>query len=84
MISADRSRFLSRMGASMGRSEPDMNARSNRTWSLPLPEQPCARAEAPSERATSSTFWAIRGRARAVARQYLSWYSALAIMAGCM
>ena len=71
LISAGRSRFLSRMGASIGRSEPDINARSNLTWSFPLPEQPWARAEAPSARATSSTFRAIRGRAKAVAKQYL-------------
>ena len=35
---------------------------SNRTWSLPLPVQPCATASAPVSRATSTSICEISGR----------------------
>ena len=38
---------------------------SNRTWSLPLPVQPWATADAPLRRASSTRSWAISGRDRA-------------------
>ena len=39
---------------------------SKRTWSLPLPVQPCAMASAPSFSAISTIFLAIKGRAMEV------------------
>jgi len=41
---------------------------SNLTWSLPLDVEPCATASAPTRRATSTTFSAISGLAKAVPR----------------
>ena len=39
---------------------------SMRTWSLPLPVQPCATASQPCSRAFSTAILAIRGRPSAV------------------
>src|SRR5438445_659293 len=43
-------------------------ATSKRTWSLPLPVEPCPTQVAPSRAAASTSNWAIRGRPSAVAR----------------
>ena len=71
--SVSRSKFLSRIGAIIGRSEPERNVISKRTWSFPLPEQPCANEVTFSFFAISKTFSAINGLARAVAKQYFFW-----------
>ena len=48
------------------------NVTSNRTWSFPLPVQPCATATAPCSLATRTISWAIRGRPSAVASGILA------------
>src|SRR5260370_4548425 len=57
-------------------------ATSKRTWSLPLPVQPCATAWAPSRRATSTIIAAISGRPNAVASGYSFSYTAPACSEG--
>ena len=66
-----RVHFHSRTGAMILRSGPRVwNVTSNRTWSFPLPVQPCATATASCSRATLTINCAIKGRPRAVARGY--------------
>ena len=77
-------KLRSRIGAIIGRSEPACIVKSNLTWSLPLPEHPCASALTFSFFAICNIFLAINGRASAVARQYFFWYNALAYIAGNM
>ena len=78
------SRLRSLIGAIIGKLEPACIVKSNLTWSLPLPEHPCASAVTFSFFAICNIFRAINGRASAVARQYFFWYSALAFIAGNM
>ncbi len=70
------------MGATTGRSVSRKTA-SNRSWSLPLPVHPWARASAFSFAATSTHFRAIRGRAMDVPITYPS-YMAFALIMGKM
>ena len=76
------SKFLSLIGAIIGKLEPERNVMSNLTWSFPLPEHPCASDVTFSFFAISKTFSAINGLASAVARQYFFWYSAFAFIDG--
>ena len=56
---------------------------SNLNWSFPFPVQPCAIAVAPSFSATSISFRAINGLAKAVLNGYPS-YSAFALIPRAM
>ncbi len=57
--------FASRIGAITSRSGASTpNETSNRTWSFPLPVQPCATTLAPTSRATATTSSTMHGRAR--------------------
>src|ERR1700693_4290230 len=83
--SISSSRFMphSRTGATTSRSGARAAVvTSNRTWSLPLPVQPCAMAVAPSRRATSTIIAAISGRPSAVASGYSFSYTAPACREG--
>ena len=53
-----------------------------RTWSLPLPVQPCAIVSHPVSRAFSTASFAISGRPSAVKSGYPPPYSAFALIAG--
>ncbi len=67
-----RGMFASRIGASTSRSGASTpNDTSNRTWSLPLPVQPCATTSAPISRATLTTSSTISGRASPDTMGYL-------------
>ena len=59
-----------------------MIASSKRIWSLPLPVAPWQIATAPSLRAISTSFLAIRGLAIDVPRRYLFSYTACAFTQG--
>ena len=66
-----RVHFHSRTGAMIFSSGASVwNVTSNRTWSFPLPVQPCATATAPCSRATRTMSCAISGRPSAVASGY--------------
>ena len=83
--SISSSRFMphSLTGATTSRSGASAAvATSNRTWSLPLPVQPCAMAVAPSRRATCTSIAAMRGRPSAVASGYSFSYTAPACSEG--
>ena len=51
---------------------------SKRTWSFPLPVQPCATATAPTSSAISTSFLEISGRDSAETSGYFSSYSVCA------
>ena len=69
-------RSHSRQGAIIGIfGATDLIASSNRTWSLPLPVQPCAIASAPSSSAIFASISAISGRANEVPRRYSSYFA---------
>ncbi|GFI70128.1 hypothetical protein IMSAG249_01955 [Lachnospiraceae bacterium] len=57
---------------------------SKRIWSLPFPVAPWQIAAAPSLRAISTSFFAIRGLAMEVPRRYLFSYTAWACTQGMM
>ena len=77
-----RGMFASRIGASTSRSGASTpNDTSNRTWSLPLPVQPCATTSAPISRATLTTSSTISGRASPDTIGYLPSYSPFALIA---
>ena len=76
-ICSSRLMRCSRTGAMISRSGASARVlTSKRTWSLPLPVQPWAMAEAPSSRATSTSILAISGRPMAVASRYWPSYTA--------
>src|SRR4051812_5580857 len=71
-----------RTGANTSRSGASVrSATSNRTWSFPLPVQPCATASAPNSRAAATRWRAITGRDSDDTSGYLPSYSALALIA---
>src|SRR5262249_39512394 len=82
-IAFSRGIVSSRIGASTFRSGASTaNETSKRTWSLPLPVQPCATVDAPTSRATAITSSAMQGRARPDTIGYLPSYIPFARIAG--
>jgi len=78
-----RVHFHSRTGAMTRSSGASVwKVTSKRTWSFPLPVQPCATATAPCSRATRTINCAIKGRPSAVASGYFPSYKAPAISDG--
>jgi len=71
------------MGASTTRSGAIAIAvTSKRTWSLPLPVQPCPIADAPTSRATRTRWRVISGLDSALTSGYFPMYRALAAIEG--
>ncbi len=82
-MAASRDRPHSRIGASTTSvGAIAMAVTSKRTWSLPLPVQPCAIAVAPVSAATRTRWRVISGRDSADTSGYLPMYSAFAAIAG--
>ena len=71
-ISSSRVQIRSRSGAITCRpGSVALNESSKRSWSFPLPVQPCTTASAPSSTASSATACAITGRESAETSGYL-------------